>query len=167
MTRVLFSIVTTISRLDRVQRTIDVSESRKEVREYLWISLLLGTGTQELQVGRAAIQARLTISTGWTARDDKRETMEKDAFTPAHLSFLSIYSPPLGPTDETFGHQVVFYYSRTARDAARASTKTKGTSTITAHQDRLSENEKLRQIGLAQGMAGFARYRHCIRLLQT
>ena len=77
--------------------------------------------------------------------------MDAEQFTPAQLSFFSIYSPPLGPTDETFGDQVVFYYSRTARDGG---TKAKAT----ADEERLSENEKLRQIGLAQGMAGFARY---------
>lgn len=77
--------------------------------------------------------------------------MEKEQFSPAQLSFFAIYSPPLGPTDETFGDQVVFYYSRSVRDA-RLKAK------ATADEDRLSENEKLRQIGLAQGMAGFARY---------
>ncbi|THX23179.1 hypothetical protein D6D12_08597 [Aureobasidium pullulans] len=76
--------------------------------------------------------------------------MEKEQFSPAQLSFFAIYSPPLGPTDETFGDQVVFYYSRSVRDA-RLKAK------ATADEDRLSENEKLRQIGLAQGMAGFAR----------
>ncbi|KAI5198155.1 hypothetical protein E4T39_06949 [Aureobasidium subglaciale] len=76
--------------------------------------------------------------------------MEKEQFTPARLSFFSIYSPPLGPTDETFGDQVVFYYSRTAQEA-----RAKGKAT--ADEDRVSENEKLLQIGLAQGMAGFAR----------
>jgi len=78
-------------------------------------------------------------------------TMDAEQFTPAQLSFFAIYSPPLGPTDETFGDQVVFYYSRSARDG-RAKAK------ATADEERLSENEKLRQIGLAQGMAGFARY---------
>jgi hypothetical protein len=77
--------------------------------------------------------------------------MDAEQFTPAQLSFFAIYSPPLGPTDETFGDQVVFYYSRSARDGR---TKAKAT----ADEERLSENEKLRQIGLAQGMAGFARY---------
>ncbi|KAI4732112.1 hypothetical protein E4T49_00208 [Aureobasidium sp. EXF-10728] len=76
--------------------------------------------------------------------------MDAEQFTPAQLSFFSIYSPPLGPTDETFGDQVVFYYSRAARDGR---TKAKPT----ADETRLNENEKLRQIGLAQGMAGFAR----------
>ncbi|KAH0282587.1 hypothetical protein KCU84_g18659, partial [Aureobasidium melanogenum] len=76
--------------------------------------------------------------------------MDAEQFTPAQLSFFSIYSPPLGPTDETFGDQVVFYYSRSARDG-RSKAK------ATPDEERLSENEKLRQIGLAQGMAGFAR----------
>jgi hypothetical protein len=65
--------------------------------------------------------------------------MDAEQFTPAQLSFFSIYSPPLGPTDETFGDQVVFYYSRSARDGR---TKAKAT----ADEERLNENEKLRQI---------------------
>jgi hypothetical protein len=78
--------------------------------------------------------------------------MDSEQFTPAQLSFFSIYSPPLGPTDETFGDQVVFYYSRSTRHGGRTKAK------ATADEERLNENEKLRQIGLAQGMAGFARY---------
>jgi hypothetical protein len=73
---------------------------------------------------------------------------------PAHLSFLAIYNPDLGRSDETFHNQVVFYYSR----AAKARSKKHGSSTRAEHELREQENEKLRQIGLAQGMVGFARY---------
>src|SRR4051812_33161965 len=31
---------------------------------------------------------------------------------PAQLAFLAIYNPTLGPTDETFADQLVFWYSR-------------------------------------------------------
>lgn len=74
---------------------------------------------------------------------------------PAQLSFLSIYSPVLGPTDETFRDQIVYYYSRTAKEARIAN---KGKDASKDIQDNLKEeeNEKLRQIGLAQGMVGFA-----------
>jgi len=75
--------------------------------------------------------------------------------TPAQLSFLSIYSPALGPTDETFRDQIVFYYSRAQKEARNASKK--GTTPkATEHDLREEENERLRQIGLAQGMVGFA-----------
>lgn len=82
---------------------------------------------------------------------------------PAQLSFLAIYNPSLGPTDETFRDQVVFYYSRVANEARIADKKggdRNGTSTATAASEatlKEEENEKLRQIGLAQGMVDFAR----------
>ncbi|KAF8544076.1 hypothetical protein BDD12DRAFT_817892 [Trichophaea hybrida] len=57
--------------------------------------------------------------------------------TPASLQSLAIYNPSLGPTDESLPDQLVFYTSR--RGSA------------------VTENEKLRQIGLAQGIAEFAR----------
>ncbi|KAK5179792.1 hypothetical protein LTR16_010616, partial [Cryomyces antarcticus] len=75
---------------------------------------------------------------------------------PAQLSFLAIYNPSLGPTDETFRDQVVFYYSRatvTAKAKRRAEDKEVGRADELHEQ----ENEKLRQIGLAQGMVDFAR----------
>ncbi|KAF2100531.1 hypothetical protein NA57DRAFT_74137 [Rhizodiscina lignyota] len=75
---------------------------------------------------------------------------------PAQLSFLAIYNPSLGTTDETFRDQVVFYWSR----AARARRKDAGQHGEEAEHEQLQreeENEKLRQIGLAQGMVDFAR----------
>lgn len=76
---------------------------------------------------------------------------------PAQLSFLAIYNPALGPTDDTFRDQLVFYYSRAVREA-RVTAKKSGRSEK-AEQDALreEENERLRQIGLAQGMVDFAR----------
>lgn len=73
---------------------------------------------------------------------------------PAQLSFLAIYNPALGTTDETFHDQIVFYYSK----AARVRSKIDGKDTRAARDLREQENEKLRQVGLAQGMVGFARY---------
>lgn len=72
--------------------------------------------------------------------------------TPAALSFLAIYNPSLGPTDETVHDQIVFYTSR------------KG--------NVVTSNDKLRQIGLAQGIVEFARYVNYVseaptRLTQT
>lgn len=72
---------------------------------------------------------------------------------PAQLSFLAIYNPALGDSDETFHRQVVFYYAK----AARARAKLGGANAQKEEQLREEENEKLRQVGLAQGMVGFAR----------
>lgn len=72
---------------------------------------------------------------------------------PAQLSFLAIYNPGLGTTDETFRDQVVFYYSRVANENRR---KARNDAAV-ATELREEENEKLRQIGLAQGMVDFAR----------
>lgn len=74
---------------------------------------------------------------------------------PAQLSFLAIYNPTLGPTDETFPDQLVFWYSRAAakaRAAARKNGRKEDEKVL-----REEENEKLRQIGLAQGMVDFAK----------
>lgn len=80
-----------------------------------------------------------------------------DSVIPAQLSFLAIYNPTLGPTDETIEDQIVFYTSRAEN--------LRGTEGAAAEEDssKLSEdgrNERLRQIGLAQGMVSFARWDH-------
>lgn len=76
---------------------------------------------------------------------------------PARLSFLAIYNPSLGLTDETFGDQLVFWYSRKAGDAQAAARKNTQDGQVEDDVLREEENEKLRQIGLAQGMVDFAR----------
>lgn len=72
---------------------------------------------------------------------------------PAQLSFLAVYNPALGRSDEEFHQQIVFYYSK----AAKARAKLPDGDEQAAHDLREQENEKLRQVGLAQGMVGFAR----------
>lgn len=74
---------------------------------------------------------------------------------PAQLSFLAIYNPTLGPTDETLEDQIVFYTSRS--DALQ---RTEGSPTDEEGSKRPDDgkNERLRQIGLAQGMVNFARW---------
>ncbi|KAF2490703.1 hypothetical protein BU16DRAFT_132114 [Lophium mytilinum] len=74
---------------------------------------------------------------------------------PAQLAFLGIYNPSLGTTDDTFRDQVVFYYSKAAKGRAKGN----GKQAEADHDRQLreDENEKLRQIGLAQGMVDFAR----------
>jgi hypothetical protein len=73
---------------------------------------------------------------------------------PAQLSFLAIYNPLLGPTDESIGDQVVFYTSRTERSRRNER------SAVGNDDAKLTkgQNERLRQIGLAQGMDSFARF---------
>jgi hypothetical protein len=78
--------------------------------------------------------------------------MSEPRAIPAQLSFLAIYNPALGTTDETFENQVVFWYSKTAK--ARRRTEHDAELLRQLHEE---ENEKLRQIGLAQGMVDFAR----------
>ncbi|RAK98385.1 uncharacterized protein BO80DRAFT_495617 [Aspergillus ibericus CBS 121593] len=72
---------------------------------------------------------------------------------PAQLSFLTIYNPRLGPTDETIRDQVVFYTSRSVRSRRREGSLADDDD----HGSNDRWNERLRQIGLAQGMVGFAR----------
>lgn len=78
---------------------------------------------------------------------------------PAQLAFLAIYNPTLGPTDETFADQLVFWYSRKATEARRADKANNDAASDARRKaaDREEENERLRQIGLAQGMIGFAK----------
>ncbi|KAL2857771.1 hypothetical protein BJY01DRAFT_114682 [Aspergillus pseudoustus] len=72
---------------------------------------------------------------------------------PAQLSFLAIYNPQLGTTDETIREQVVFYTSRP--DLLR--NQDSSAATNEDQDDHGNWNERLRQIGLAQGMVSFAR----------
>lgn len=73
---------------------------------------------------------------------------------PAQLSFLAIYNPLLGPTDETLSDQIVFYTSRSSR--LRRTESTAGGDESENSKDE--SNGRLRQIGLAQGMVGFAKW---------
>ncbi|CAK4033351.1 Hypothetical predicted protein [Lecanosticta acicola] len=76
---------------------------------------------------------------------------------PARLAYLAIYNPSLGLTDETFPDQLVFYYSRAAHEARTAAKKNARDDAAGGDAIRAGENEKLRNIGLAQGMVDFAR----------
>jgi hypothetical protein len=76
---------------------------------------------------------------------------------PAQLNFLAIYNPSLGPTDDTFPDQLVFHYSRPAREARAAAKKNGRNDDSEAGALREEEHVRLRQIGLAQGMVDFAK----------
>lgn len=83
--------------------------------------------------------------------------MASASVQPARLAFLAIYNPSLGMTDETFDQQLVFYYSRAAHEARVAARKNARNDAAGGDALKAQENEKLRQIGLAQGMVDFAR----------
>ncbi len=86
------------------------------------------------------------------------------SIVPAQLGFLAIYNPSLGTTDETVEDQIVYYggpssaglptgdnsHPRRRRSSASAAVPT-------AHLAPDERNERLRQIGLAQGMVAFGR----------
>ncbi len=72
----------------------------------------------------------------------------------AQLDYLAIYNPRLGSTDETRHEQIVFYYSRTVEERRRGKGKDEHDSPTTTEEE---ENEKLRHVGLAQGIVEFAR----------
>ena len=73
---------------------------------------------------------------------------------PAHLSFLAIFNPSLGKTDDSLKEQIVFYSSVGRR--ARRGRKNESASDHEA--EREEEHEQLRQVGLAQGMVDFAKW---------
>ncbi|KAF5022415.1 hypothetical protein F66182_5555 [Fusarium sp. NRRL 66182] len=74
---------------------------------------------------------------------------------PAQLGFLTIFNPTLGNTDDTIEDQIVYYASVTTQNSRHKRRRTRGQPT----QDISPEerNERLRQIGLAQGMTSFSR----------
>ncbi|TLS29675.1 hypothetical protein PpBr36_00856 [Pyricularia pennisetigena] len=75
--------------------------------------------------------------------------------TPAQVGFVAIYNPSLGATDETMDDQIVYYASVTM-DTSR-SKRRKLRSRMTSSLTQEERNERLRQIGLAQGMVEFGR----------
>ncbi|KAJ5670308.1 uncharacterized protein N7477_005671 [Penicillium maclennaniae] len=77
-----------------------------------------------------------------------------DSVIPAQLSFLAVYNPTLGPTDETVEDQIVFHTSKADHQRTEDSQTKEGDGKISES----GRNEKLRQIGLAQGMVSFARW---------
>ncbi|OTB09156.1 hypothetical protein M426DRAFT_70941 [Hypoxylon sp. CI-4A] len=73
---------------------------------------------------------------------------------PAQLGFLAIFNPSLGTTDETIDDQIVYYASVNSNSKKRRH-RSRGKPTENISQDE--RNERLRQIGLAQGMVEFSR----------
>ncbi|KAL2758671.1 hypothetical protein ACRALDRAFT_2052144 [Sodiomyces alcalophilus JCM 7366] len=78
------------------------------------------------------------------------------AIVPARLGFLAIFNPSLGKTDETIDDQIVYYASvNTQRQRLRRRHRSRGKPT--EHLSQEERNERLRQIGLAQGVIEFSR----------
>lgn len=78
---------------------------------------------------------------------------DHESVIPAQLSYLAIYNPTLGPTDETLEDQIVFY---TSRSDYLQRTEGLANEEEGANPPADGKNERLRQIGLAQGMVSFA-----------
>ncbi|CAK7563804.1 MAG: hypothetical protein SEPTF4163_001681 [Sporothrix epigloea] len=84
---------------------------------------------------------------------------------PAQLGFLAIYNPSLGTTDDTIDDQIVYYGGATVNATTRTSHSLppschRSSASPAAPADQLAHderNERLRQIGLAQGMVAFGR----------
>ena len=80
---------------------------------------------------------------------------ERAGVIPATLSFLAIYNPSLSTSDDDFEDQIVYYYSK-PNGSERKSRRRKDFDG--SHEVKEERDEKLRQIGLAQGMVSFAKY---------
>jgi hypothetical protein len=78
-----------------------------------------------------------------------------EAIVPARLSFLTLYNPSLGHTDETLHEQILYYHSSKWTEKRRLRGSTDEDSASREHEE---QNERLRQIGLAQGMVEFAKF---------
>ncbi|KAI0412458.1 hypothetical protein F5X98DRAFT_321056 [Xylaria grammica] len=76
------------------------------------------------------------------------------AVVPAQLGFFAIFNPSLGATDETVDDQIVYYASVNTQSQKRRH-RSRGKPTADISQEE--RNERLRQIGLAQGMVEFSR----------
>lgn len=77
---------------------------------------------------------------------------EEARVVPAQLDFLAIYNPSLSTSDETLKDQIVYYFSRRGRRQDRHA-KQKDNATAVEEE----QGDRLRQIGLAQGMVSFAK----------
>ena len=72
---------------------------------------------------------------------------------PAQLSFLTIYNPSLSRNDDDVDEQILYYFSSKQKSATRGAS---GDRSDVAREE--ARSERLRQIGLAQGMVNFAKF---------
>ena len=80
-------------------------------------------------------------------------TSRRTGVVPACLSFLAIYNPSLSKSEDSLDEQIVYYHSKSDRQRVERGLYGSGQD-ARAGEDR---NERLRQIGLAQGMVAFAK----------
>jgi hypothetical protein len=76
---------------------------------------------------------------------------------PAQLGFLAIYNPSLGTTDETMEEQIVYYSSVGSPASSPSTSRSSKRRPSTTAESKEEKNERLRQIGLAQGMVEFGK----------
>lgn len=74
---------------------------------------------------------------------------------PAQLGFLAIFNPTLSDKEENLDDQIVYYASVNSNSTTGKRRRTRGRPTEGISQEE--RNERLRQIGLAQGMISFSR----------
>lgn len=116
-----------------------------------------------------------TTGTSGAGAGGKGNTNNNNSIVPAQLGFLAIYNPSLGTTDETLEDQIVYYASvTTLKDQQRRRHRPERSSRSRRHHaptnfvseraapgteavSQEEKNERLRQIGLAQGMVEFGK----------
>ncbi|KAK0728693.1 hypothetical protein B0T26DRAFT_699002 [Lasiosphaeria miniovina] len=79
------------------------------------------------------------------------------SIVPAQLGFLSIYNPSLGATDETIDDQIVYYASVSTQTGQKRRRHRYNAARPTENLSKEERNERLRHIGLAQGMVEFGK----------
>ena len=96
------------------------------------------------------------------------QSLHSGSVVPAQLSFLTIYNPAFGDTDETAYEQIFYFHSRqhdeTEHQPLASPTRFDGAaeSKPDGSQDRVrtreeQQNDQLRRVGLARGMVEFAK----------
>ena len=81
-------------------------------------------------------------------------TSPAPGIVPAQLGFLAIYNPSLGTTEDNLDDQIVYYASvNTQNQRRRHRSRARPTEALSKEE----RNERLNQIGLAQGMVDFSR----------
>ena len=74
---------------------------------------------------------------------------------PARLSFLTIYNPSLSRNNDDVDEQILYYYS--SKEKEKSTTRgPSGVGSDVAREE--ARSERLRQVGLAQGMVNFAKF---------
>lgn len=86
--------------------------------------------------------------------------MSPATIVPAQVGFLAVFNPSLGNTDDTLDDQIVYYSSVDVSAQKRRRPSCRRGSAAGRPTENVSQaerNERLRQIGLAQGMVEFGK----------